>query len=422
MKIIIIGGGFAGCQAAIQARKMGAEVDILERTDMLLGVGNVGGIMRNNGRFTAAEELSFLGAGELIDIMDSLALHTNIDFSGHKHANLTDIGKAEPEIRRYILSLGINIHFESRAINVTLDNKYVKKIKLADNSFIEADAFIETTGSTGPMLNCNRYGNGCSMCVLRCPTFGGRESLSAKAGVEDIIGERSNGTPGAMSGSCELPRESLSEDILNLLDKYGVAILPVPKEDINLDKLSQKVCQQYALKDFAENVILLDTGHIKLMTSYYPLDKLRKIHGLENARYIDPLSGGISNSIRYLSSSPRDNTMRILGLNNMFCAGEKSGFFVGHTEAMVTGALAGYNAVKYTLNEPLLILPRELSIGDIIAFANETLNMENGKSLRHTFSGGEYFERMKKLNLYTTDKKLILKRVNSLSLLNIFNK
>ncbi len=422
MKIIIIGGGFSGCQAAIQARKMGAEVDILERTDMLLGVGNVGGIMRNNGRFTASEELSFLGAGELIDIMDSLALHTNIYFSGHNHANLTDISKAEPEIRKYILSLGINIHFRSRAINVTLDNNYIKKIKLADNSFIEGDAFIETTGSTGPMFNCNRYGNGCSMCVLRCPSFGGRESLSAKAGIEDIVGERSNGTPGAMSGSCELPRESFSEDILNLLDKYGVATLPIPKEDINLDKLNQKVCQQYALQDFAENVILLDTGHIKLMTSYYPLDKLRKIPGLENARYIDPLSGGISNSIRYLSSSPRDNTMKVLGLNNMFCAGEKSGFFVGHTEAMVTGALAGYNAVEYTLNKQLLVLPRELAIGDIIAFANESLNMENGKSLRHTFSGGEYFKRMKKLNLYTTDKKLILKKVKDLSLLNIFNK
>ncbi|MDZ7543154.1 FAD-dependent oxidoreductase [Clostridium perfringens] len=104
MKVVIIGGGFAGCQAAIQSRKMGAEVHILERTDMLLGVGNVGGIMRNNGRYTASEELSLLGAPELIDIMDSLAIHKNIDFSGHKHANLTDIGKAEPEIRRYILS------------------------------------------------------------------------------------------------------------------------------------------------------------------------------------------------------------------------------------------------------------------------------------------------------------------------------
>ncbi|MDZ5010452.1 FAD-dependent oxidoreductase, partial [Clostridium perfringens] len=157
---------------------------------------------------------------------------------------------------------------------------------------------------------------------------------------------------------------------------------------------------QYALKDFAENIILLDTGHIKLMTSYYPLEKLRKIPGLENARYIDPLSGGNSNSIRYLASSPRDNTMRILGIDNMFCAGEKSGFFVGHTEAMVTGALAGYNAFKYISKEEPLILPRSLAIGDIIAFANETLDMVNGKSIRHTFSGGEYFERMKELNLY----------------------
>lgn len=422
MKVIIIGGGFAGCQAAIQARKMMAEVHIIERTDMLLGVGNVGGIMRNNGRFTAAEELCYLGANEVIDIMDSLALHQNIDFTGHKHASLTDIGKAEPEIRRYILSLGINIHFKSRAINVTLENNLITKIKLSDGSFIDGDVFIETTGSTGPMTNCNRYGNGCSMCVLRCPTFGGRESLSSKAGIKDIIGERSNGTPGAISGSCELPREALSESLLNELINKGVATIPVPNEDINLDKLSQKVCQQYALKEFAENIILLDTGHIKLMTSYYPLEKLRKIPGLENARYIDPLSGGTSNSVRYLAASPRDNRMKIIGLDNMFCAGEKSGFFVGHTEAMATGALAGYNAVKYLLGEELLELPRELCIGDIIAFANETLDIENGKSLRHTFSGGEYFERMKELNLYTTDKNLIKDRVHSLSLLGIFNR
>lgn len=422
MKVVIIGGGFAGCQAAIQARKMKAEVHIIERTDMLLGVGNVGGIMRNNGRFTAAEELSYLGANEIVDIMDKLALHKCIDFTGHKHASLTDIGKAEPEIRRYILSLGINIHFKSRAINVTLEDNSITKIKLSDGTFIEGDVFVETTGSTGPMTNCNRYGNGCSMCILRCPTFGGRESLSSKAGIKDIIGERSNGTPGAMSGSCELPRESLSAELLEELTTKGVATLPIPPEDINLDKLSQKVCQQYALKEFAENVILLDTGHIKLMTSYYPVEKLRKIPGLENARYIDPLSGGNSNSIRYLASSPRDNTMKINGLNNMFCAGEKSGFFVGHTEAIATGALAGYNAVKYALGEPLLELPRELAIGDIIAFANETLDIENGKNLRHTFSGGKYFERMKELNLYTTDKNIIKNRVESLSLLGILNK
>ena len=54
MKIVVIGGGWSGCAAALAARHQGAEVDLIERTDMLLGTGLVGGIMRNNGRFTAA--------------------------------------------------------------------------------------------------------------------------------------------------------------------------------------------------------------------------------------------------------------------------------------------------------------------------------------------------------------------------------
>ena len=64
-KIVIIGGGWAGCAAAIRARKQGHAVQLLEKTDLLLGLGNVGGIMRNNGRYTAAEENIALGADEL---------------------------------------------------------------------------------------------------------------------------------------------------------------------------------------------------------------------------------------------------------------------------------------------------------------------------------------------------------------------
>ncbi len=48
-----------------RSKKTGAEVEILERTDLLLGLGNVGGIMRNNGRFTATEENIAMGADEL---------------------------------------------------------------------------------------------------------------------------------------------------------------------------------------------------------------------------------------------------------------------------------------------------------------------------------------------------------------------
>ena len=49
-KIVVIGGGWAGCAAALAAKKAGAEVVLLEKTYLLLGLGNVGGIMRNNGR------------------------------------------------------------------------------------------------------------------------------------------------------------------------------------------------------------------------------------------------------------------------------------------------------------------------------------------------------------------------------------
>ncbi|MBE6067948.1 MAG: FAD-dependent oxidoreductase [Clostridium lundense] len=86
MKVIIIGGGWSGCAAAITARKAGAEVELYEKTDMLVGLGNVGGIMRNNGRYTAAEELINLGAGDLINITDRNATHKNITFPGHGHA------------------------------------------------------------------------------------------------------------------------------------------------------------------------------------------------------------------------------------------------------------------------------------------------------------------------------------------------
>src|SRR3712207_8979155 len=70
MKIIIIGGGWSGCAAAITAKKAGADVTLYERTDLLLGLGNVGGIMRNNGRYTATEEAIALGASELFELTD----------------------------------------------------------------------------------------------------------------------------------------------------------------------------------------------------------------------------------------------------------------------------------------------------------------------------------------------------------------
>ncbi len=421
MKVIVIGGGWSGCSAAITAKKAGAQVVLYEKTDMLLGLGNVGGIMRNNGRYTASEEMIALGAGDLIHLTDNNSRHKNIDFPGHKHAWLYDVNKIEPEVLKYLKAMDIEINMITRVVDVEKEGNTIKGIYLSDGRYVQADVFIETTGSTGPMGNCLKYGNGCSMCILRCPAFGPRVSISYRAGIEDLKGEREEDVYGAISGSCKLAKDSLSDDVIKELDETGVVVLKVPEEDVNLDKLKLKVCQQYALKEFAENMILLDTGHAKLMTSYYPLEKLRKIVGLEYAKYIDPYAGGKGNSIRYLSVAPRTNSMKVIGLDNLFCAGEKAGLFVGHTEAIITGALAGHNAIRNYLGMPLLILPRSLAVGDIIAYANEKMDSKEGRTNRYTFAGAEYFNRMQELGLYTLDIDKIAGKVEKLNLTRIFD-
>ena len=74
-KIVIAGGGWAGCAAAVRAAKLGMDTVLVEKTDLLLGLGNVGGIMRNNGRYTASEELIALGGGDLINLTDLYCTH-----------------------------------------------------------------------------------------------------------------------------------------------------------------------------------------------------------------------------------------------------------------------------------------------------------------------------------------------------------
>jgi len=420
-KVVVIGGGWAGCAAAITARKAGAEVVVLEKTDMLLGLGNVGGIMRNNGRFTAAEELIALGAGDLIAITDQVTRHKNVNFPGHKHASLYDVSKVEPLVQNKLIEMGIRLKLETRAINVNKEGTKLKSIVLADETTEEGDVFIETTGSTGPMGNCLRYGNGCSMCILRCPSYGPRVSISQRAGVEDLLGQRGDESYGAYSGSCKLAKNSLGKEIVEKLDREGVVIVSIPAEEVNLKKLDYKVCQQYALKEFAENIILLDTGYAKLMTSFYPLKKLRKIPGFEFARFDDPYSGGKGNSIRYLSMAPRNNALKVDGLDNLLCAGEKSGLFVGHTEAMCTGSLAGHNSIRLYLGMPLLELPRSLVIGDLVAYANEKIKTPEGLKNRYTFSGGEYYKQMNNKGLYSTDVEAIKLRVERMGLTGILS-
>jgi hypothetical protein len=418
-RVLVIGAGWAGCAAALAAARYGARVILLERTDMLLGTGLVGGIYRNNGRLTALLEAKALGCGELFDVMDSAARHHSVEFPGHKHAALYDVNKVEPLVRHCLREAGVDVRLTARAIDVSIREDRVTEVLLEDGESFTADTFVEATGSAGGMINCGRFGNGCAMCVVRCPTFGPRISIASKAGVMEVMGMRADGRPGSMSGSCKLEKSSLSQDIRSELEANGVVLVQLPK-DLQHDELGNKACQQYNLPAFKENLILLDTGYAKMMAPFFPLQKLRAVPGMENARYADPYAGSMGNSIRFTSVTPRDNRLKTEGVENLFCAGEKAGFLVGHTEAIVTGSLAGYNSAALAAGDELLTLPDTLAAGDIITYANPARKPKNNRVQRITFSGADYFKRMQKRGLYRTDEKAVRNIVRNAGLLDVF--
>ncbi|MDU4962110.1 MAG: FAD-dependent oxidoreductase [Sporomusaceae bacterium] len=421
INVVIIGGGWGGCAAALAAAQAGAAVLLLERTDLLLGTGLVGGIFRNNGRFTAAQELISLGGQELIAVMDANARHTNVDFPGHRHASLYDVGQIEAAVRSLLLRHGVTIRLRTRVVDVLRLGRLIRHITTDSQEQIEGDVFIDATGTAGPMGNCLAYGNGCAMCVLRCPAFGPRVSITARAQVKERCGEKADGTLGAMSGSCKLHKESLSSELQQRLDAHGVAVIPMPEALKAKISLGKKACSQYALPEFRDNLVLLDTGHAKMMTSYFELEALRQIPGLENARFADPYAGSKGNSVRYLGIAPCADTLQVDGVDNLFCCGEKFGIMVGHTEAIVTGMLAGHNAVRYSLDMQYLTLPRTLAIGDFIAYVHEQMNARQHLDVRYTFAGAAYFQHMREQDLYSVDPGLIGRRVEASGLSGIFS-
>ncbi len=419
-RVVVVGGGWAGCAAALAAARCGAQAVLLEKTDMLLGTGLVGGIMNNNGRLTAALEMKALGAGELFEVAERVATHRRVDFPGHRHALLYDVTRIEPEVRRLLRRAGVEVRLRTRVTKVQLAGNRIRAVASPGGSPVFGDAFVDATGSAGPPGNCTRHGEGCVMCVLRCPAFGGRVGLTALCGVPELQAAGPGGRVGAFSGSCELAVESLSQELVRELKARGVVVVPLPEHGRDASKLALKACQQYATEEYGENLVLLDTGHAKLMVPFLDLEQLRAVPGFEQARYVDPYAAGIGNSVRFTAMAPHDETLRVDGVANLFCAGEKVGPLVGHTEAICTGTLAGYNAARLAAALEPLALPESLAVGDAIARVTEFLREPGERMLRFTFSGSVYFRRMVDRGLYTTSELQVQARVAEAGLSGIF--
>lgn len=68
-----------------------------------------------------------------------------------------------------------------------------------------------------------------------------------------------------------------------------------------------------------------------------------------------------------------------------------------------------------------LELPRTLAVGDFIAFVHDEMEANEHLTKRYTFSGSVFFERMKNLDLYSTDPDEIRDRVALAGLSGVFS-
>jgi hypothetical protein len=313
-------------------------------------------------------------------------------------------------------SFCVDVRFLSTCSGLTRVDSRVLLAQLSSGEAISADAFVDATGTAGPQANCRTHRSGCVMCILRCPTFGPRVSPTRSLGID----EAPPLPTAATSGSIEVLRSSLSSDLVCQLESTGHVEIPLPRHVSIAVKPHEKACRQYASDDYYRNLVLLHTGEVKVMVPFLPLAVLRSINGLSEARYIDPYSAGVGNSVRFNIITPHDKSLRVTGTENLFCAGEKVGLVVGHTEAIFTGMLAGHNAVRSSLGAELLEVPVSLMCGDLLNYVDSELRSGRALTDKYTFSGSVYFQHAVQQNLYTTDVEVVRTRVRNSGLSGVF--
>ena len=421
--VVIVGGGYAGCSAAATAAKAGAEVLLLEKSDMLTGLGVLTGVLGGQGGFTVREEMRAMGGADIFEAIESIVIHDidYIELLNRRHIKVFNVLKLESAIRRVLDGAGVDIRLRARAKDVKMKGTRLTHIVLNDGSTIEGDVFVDATGGCGTVAECTKHGFGCVMCVMRCPTFGGRVSISAKAGVKDLTAVRPDGKLGAFSSAFMLVKDSLARHLVAEMESKGYIVVPLPKELVDYNKLEMITATENARPEFLENLFIFDNGFAKVMVqSYMPLDDLHSVPGFEYARMVDPISGGVGNAVRGLAMAPRENSLSVQGLDNLYCAGEKSGPMSGMPAVILTGVLAGHNAARRAFAKEDLVLPRSLSAGEFIAYEKEMMETPGALVRRYGFSGGHFFDRMKEQGLYSPDIEEIKARVEKTGLRDVF--
>ncbi|MBI2303446.1 MAG: FAD-dependent oxidoreductase [Chloroflexi bacterium] len=362
--VVIVGGGPGGCAAALIAAKAGVKVVLMERMDSLSGDSPWCGQLMGWG---PQHECRLMGGGDFYDVWRSLEMRRKSDY-GVPDGNITwDVTKVEEATLAAMKAAGVEVMLRSRAVDVEMQGNRMTTVVLADGRRVKGDAFVDATGAGGSLEMCEQYGQGCAMCVLKCPIFGDRVTISDKAGVPDVV-ER----PPSYYSMNFFALESFSPKLRRTVaeNPEGYSYFPVPEEFYQTDFTSRwprpqrPVKARWTLSTIEVVNVRFAKTHILL-----PMEYIRRIPGFENAWLAMPLVASAM-AVKGASIPPHDKAMKVMGLDNVFVAGLRAGDYSSAVPAIFTGELAGHNAARRALGRDLLELPPSTIQGFFISKIN----------------------------------------------------
>lgn len=426
MKVVVIGGGPAGFSAATNARRAGANVTILERTDMLGGLGMVAGLSYSNFAFIPVTEGRAMGGLALYDVFDSIVVHSHIEGTPQGGWTLLyNVTRLDSAMRKYLKAAGVEFILGKRVVNIEMTGDKVTAVVCKDGTKFKADAFVDATGATTGIEACERLGMGCVGCILRCQTFGNTGGIIEKK-VKTVSALNDYGKPTTIGTSVMIAIESLSPEIKQSLRETGMARIPAPKDiEPDIDRYRRAASTHSGVHDMEglkTHLLLHDIGGFaKVVGSGSPLfaRSLRQFPGLEDAMIWHPSAGARGHLTWHVAMALRGNTLKADGFDNVFCAGTKCGPQHSLIDAAVTGDLAGHNAVRLAMGKELLLLPVNLAIGAFVDHVGKMMRTEEGLKNRY---GVKSLQFLKELNVYREDTKAIVSEVKAAGLEGVYSR
>ena len=170
-----------------------------------------------------------------------------------------------------------------------------------------------------------------------------------------------------------------------------------------------------------QHLTLLNIGNsfAKVTTIASPLyaDSLRSFPGFEDALIVNPAAGEKWHAMQLTSMALRDNTLRVEGFDNLFCAGNKASAGESYLDAMCVGELAGHNAVRRGLGQPGLELPKTLAAGAYIDFAGRMMRTKEGRKRSYSLLSAEL---LKSWGVFRENEEEIVREVDKAGLRGLY--